>query len=184
MSTNEQEEGQVAAPRERSDTPAAVRMRNWRAAQSATAKERRRAARQRTRHVDRERDARRESFERLSPVEQEAHRQYDCNRHTVPRRAKMLKRWNDEIEELVAARLEHDAADADAAEAAASAGTGVQTITEKYKVEVSAEVELSNDFIRACLNDRSDLFGPRPTVPLTKRARLASYVVFSSQRLH
>ena len=43
-------------------------------------------------------------------------------------------------------------------------------------VEVSEEIELSSDFMRAGLKDRSDLFGPRPTVPLTKRARLLSYV--------
>jgi chromatin segregation and condensation protein Rec8/ScpA/Scc1 (kleisin family) len=43
------------------------------------------------------------------------------------------------------------------------------------KVECDEVIELSSDFIRASLNDRSDLFGPRPTVPLSKRARLLSY---------
>jgi hypothetical protein len=75
-------------------------------------------------------------------------------------------------------KAELEAATANNAEPDAEAAAGMR----KYEVEVSAEVELSNDFIRACLNDRSNLYGPRPTVPLTKRARLASYVMFSSQR--
>jgi hypothetical protein len=47
-------------------------------------------------------------------------------------------------------------------------------------VESDSEVELSSDIIRAyaSLNDRSDLFGPRPTVPgpLNKHARRFSCV--------
>ena len=183
MSVHAQEQLQDEVPRERSETPAAIRMRAWRAAQLPQAKERRRLARQRTRDVKRENVARRHNFALLSPEEQQARRQRDCDRHAVPRRARMLQRDNDEVDELVAARLEQDAADAAAAEAAADAGAGKQANTKKRKVpvEVSNEVELSSDFIRACLNDRTDLFGPRPTVPLTKRALLRSYVVFKSQ---
>jgi len=69
------------------------------------------------------------------------------------------------------------------AAAASDADSDAEASADKYEVEASDQVELSNDYIRACLNDRSDMFGPRPTVPLTKRARLASYVVFSPQRL-
>jgi len=182
MSVHVPEQRQDGAPREGSETPAAIRMRAWRAAQSPQAKERRRIARQRTRDVKRENIARQHNFALLSPEQQRAHRQRDCDRHAVPRRARMLQRDNDEVDELVAARIEQDAADAAAAEVAADAGAGEQANTKKRKVpvEVSDEVELSSDFIRACLNDRSDLFGPRPTVPLTKRAQLRSYVGFKS----
>ena len=65
-----------------------------------------------------------------------------------------------------------------AADAGSSSSSDADETVEKKRVEVpvSDEVELSSDFIRASLRDRSDLFGPRPTVPLTKRARLDSYV--------
>jgi hypothetical protein len=145
----ELEQLQDEAPREGSETPAAIRMRAWRAAQSPQAKERRRLARQRTRDLERENIARRHNFALLSPEQQRAHRQRDCDRHAVPRRARMLQRDNDEVDELVAAhaRLEQDAADAAAAEAAADAGAGEEANTKKRKapVEVSAEVELSQE---------------------------------------
>jgi hypothetical protein len=77
---------------------------------------------------------------------------------------------------------EEDAIDASAASDADS-DVEAATVVDKGTVEVSAEIELSSDFIRACLNERSDLFGPRPTVPRTKRAQLLSYVMFKSQRI-
>ena len=161
---------------QRSETPAAVRKRNWRAAQSADAIERRRVERQRTRPVERERTARHQRFQRLTPGMQDKHRQRDCQRHRVLRRLRTAQKIQDADDKAVT-KAELEAAAANNADSDSEAAAG------KYEVEVSDKVELSNDFIRACLNDRSDLYGPRPTVPLTKRARLASYVMFSSQRL-
>jgi hypothetical protein len=43
------------------------------------------------------------------------------------------------------------------------------------KMEVNKQTELSSEYIRACLQDTSDTWGNRPTVPLSKRARLLSY---------
>ena len=155
----------------RSETPAAVRKRNWRAAQSADAIERRRVERQRTRPVERERTARHQRFQRLTPGMQDKHRQRDCQRHRVLRRFRTAQKIQDADDEAVT-KAELEAAAANNADSDSEAAAG------KYEVEVSDKVELSNDFIRACLNDRSDLFGPRPTVSLTKRARLRSYVVY------
>ena len=160
-------------------TPASERVRAWRAAQSPQDKERRRIARKRNRPLQHENDERRRRFELLLPDEKDQHRQRDRQRHAVLRRKRRFERTNQEIDELEAACNERDAADAAAADreaAAANADVSDAGAVEKFIVEVSEEIELSSVFIRASLDDRSDLFGPRPTVPLTKRARLRSYV--------
>ena len=160
----------------RSTTPVAVRKRKWRAAQSPEARERRRAQRQTTRNTEREREARQQRFQRLSVDDQEKRRRRDRQRHRILKRLRQMRK---EIEQEI--QDEEDAIDASAASDADSDVEAAADV-DKGTVEVSDEVELSSDFIRACLNDRSDLFGPRPTVPRTKRAELLSYVVFNSQR--
>jgi hypothetical protein len=44
------------------------------------------------------------------------------------------------------------------------------------RVECSVEIALSDNTVQDWCNDRSDLYGPRETVPMTKRKRLLSYV--------
>ena len=145
----------------------AEKMRNWRAAQTAEAKESRRQARQLKRLVDQEREARKQRFARHSPEAQEEHRRRDRRRH------KVLRLLRKEWDLLAAEEARAVAAEARADKAGSKAEDAEQA---SNSVEVSEEIELSGDFMRAGLKDRSDLFGPRPTVPLTKRARLLSYV--------
>ena len=163
---------------------AAEKMRAWRAAQSAEDKERRRIARQENRRVEDERIARRQRFTRLSASEQEEIRARDRNRHKRLRAIKVKLREAKEIrdaddrEEIARAIAAGEAA----ADAASSSSSDADETVKKKRGKVSKEVELSTVFMRASIDDRSDLFGPRPTVPLTKRARLRSYV--DSVRAH
>ena len=167
---------------------AAEKMRAWRAAQSAEDKERRRITRQENRRVDDERVARQKRFARLSARDQEEIRARDRYRHKRLRVIMMKLRKAKEIRDADDREEVARAIAAGELEAAADAGSSSssdadETVEKKrVEVEVSDEVELSSDFMRASIDDRSNLFGPRPTVPLTKRARLHSYV--DSVRAH
>ena len=158
---------------------AAEKMRAWRAAQSAEDKERRRITRQENRRVEDERIARRQRFTRLSASDQEEIRARDRYRHKRLRVIMMKLRKAKEIrdaddrEEVARAIAAGELETRDRARARTQTKPSEK---KRFEVPVSDEVELSSDFIRASLRDRSDLFGPRPTVPLTKRARLHSYV--------